>query len=107
MKSVRLPGLFNDEMRVWPVNAKTPDFLYVDMLFDAIVAIGTTASRRAQVHARGARPRDPTIFWCKSNVTPPDDMARWGDLITFELVRFCSSHVGRWNGCDSNWFRVI
>ena len=45
-------------MSVWPVNAKTPDFLYVDMLFDAIVAIGTTAYRRAQVHARGARPRD-------------------------------------------------
>src|ERR1700722_5779543 len=36
MKSVRFHGLFDDEMGVWP-GGKAPNFLYVDMVFDAML----------------------------------------------------------------------
>jgi len=41
MKSVRFHGLFNDEMGVWPPGSKQPNFLHVDMVFDAMLDRGT------------------------------------------------------------------
>ena len=40
IKSVHFHGLFNDEMGVYPVGAKQPNFLYVDMVFGAMLARG-------------------------------------------------------------------
>src|ERR1700677_4250340 len=39
IKSVRFHGLFNDEMGVWP-GGKSPNFLYVDAVFDAMLERG-------------------------------------------------------------------
>jgi xylan 1,4-beta-xylosidase len=40
IKSIRFHGLFNDEMGVWPTGAKQPNFLYVDMAYDAMLDRG-------------------------------------------------------------------
>ncbi|HEV2486547.1 MAG TPA: glycosyl hydrolase family 39 [Terracidiphilus sp.] len=100
-KSVRFHGLFNDEMGIWPAGASQPNFLYVDMVFDAMLERGVKPfvelSFMPAALASGAR----TIFWYRGNTTPPKDMAQWGELVgalgKHCVDRYGIQEVGTWN----------
>lgn len=101
MKSVRFHGLFNDEMGVWPSGSKQPNFLYVDMVFDAMLARGikplVELSFMPGALASGTR----TLLWYRGNTTPPKDLSQWGELVerlTKHLVdRYGIHEVSTWN----------
>lgn len=93
IKSVRFHGLFNDEMGVWPSGAKQPNFLYVDMIFDALLDRGirpfVELSFMPTKLASGTR----TLLWYRGNTTPPSDPAVWGELVE-SFGRHCVQRYG-------------
>jgi xylan 1,4-beta-xylosidase len=81
IKSVRFHGLFDDEMGVWPAGAKQPNFLYIDMVFDAMLALGIRPFVELSFMPAALASGDRTIFFYRGNVTPPKQIDRWGELI--------------------------
>jgi xylan 1,4-beta-xylosidase len=93
IRSVRFHGLFNDEMGVWPTGAKQPNFLYVDMVYDAMLDRGlkpfVELSFMPGALASGTR----SLLWYRGNTTPPKDIAQWGELVG-ALAKHCVDRYG-------------
>lgn len=93
MKAVRFHGLFNDEMGTWPGGAKSPNFLYIDTVFDGMIERGlkpfVELSFMPGALASGTR----TAFWYRGNTTPPKDMAQWSELVG-ALASHCVERYG-------------
>jgi xylan 1,4-beta-xylosidase len=93
IRSVRFHGLFNDEMGVWPTGAKQPNFLYVDMVYDAMLDRGlkpfVELSFMPGALASGTR----SLLWYGGNTTPPKDIAQWGELVG-ALAKHCVDRYG-------------
>jgi len=100
IKSVRFHGLFNDEMGVWP-GGKSPNFLYVDMVFDAMLERGVKPFVELSFMPGALASGKKTAFYYHGNVTPPDPMSQWGDLIralgTHCVERYGIEEVSTWN----------
>jgi xylan 1,4-beta-xylosidase len=100
IKSVRFHGLFNDEMGVWP-GGKSPNFLYVDMVFDAMLQRGVKPFVELSFMPGALASGKKTAFFYHGNVTPPDPMSQWGDLIralaTHCVERYGIEEVSTWN----------
>ena len=71
-RSVRFHGLFNDEMGVWPGASPAPNFLYVDMVFDAMLERGSQATRRTKLHAGRAGQREEDSLLLPGKHHPSD-----------------------------------
>jgi xylan 1,4-beta-xylosidase len=93
IKSVRFHGLFDDEMGVWPAGAKQPNFLYVDIVFDAMLALGIKPLVELSFMPAALASGDRTIFFYRGNVTPPKELERWGELIR-EFGHHCVQRYG-------------
>lgn len=93
IKSVRFHGLFNDEMGVWPQGSKQPNFLYVDMVFDAMLERGVKPLVELSFMPAELASGASTIFFYRGNTTPPKDMAKWGELVA-SLGRHCVDRYG-------------
>lgn len=93
IKSVRFHGLFNDEMGIWPGGARQPNFLYVDMVFDAMLERGLKPLVELSFMPGALASGLKTIFWYRGNTTPPKDMAQWGELVG-ALARHCVDRYG-------------
>ena len=106
MKYVRFHAIFHDEVGVYDEDAQGKpvlNFSYVDQIYDGLLANGVRpfvelsfmpkklASNKDALHA----------FWYKQNVSPPQDYAKWDDLIT----QFAKHLVERY-GIDevSQWY---
>ena len=93
IKSIRFHGLFNDEMGVWPAGAKQPNFLYVDMVYDAMLDRGlkpfVELSFMPGALASGTR----SLLWYRGNTTPPKDIGQWGELVG-ALAKHCVDRYG-------------
>jgi xylan 1,4-beta-xylosidase len=92
IKSVRFHGLFDDEMGVWP-GGKSPNFLYVDMVFDAMLGRGVKPFVELSFMPGALASGKKTAFFYHGNITPPDPMARWGELIS-AFVSHCVERYG-------------
>jgi len=93
IKSVRFHGLFNDEMGVCPTNIKRINFLYVDTVFDAMLARGIKPFVELSFMPGGLASGKNTAFWYRGNVTPPNSFAEWGELIG-ALAKHCVDRYG-------------
>ncbi|MGO9936641.1 MAG: GH39 family glycosyl hydrolase [Terracidiphilus sp.] len=93
IKSVRFHGLFNDEMGVWPGGTKQPNFLYVDMVFDAMMERGVRPFVELSFMPGGLASGRSTAFFYKGNTTPPTDMTTWAELIR-SLGEHCVTRYG-------------
>ena len=93
IKSVRFHGLFDDEMGVWPAGAKQPNFLYVDMVFDAMLAIGVKPLVELGFMPGALASGDRTIFFYRGNVTPPREPSQWAQLVG-ALAHHCIDRYG-------------
>lgn len=82
IKRVRFHGLFDDEMGVWPLGAKSPNFLYIDMVFDAIVERGVKPFVELGFMPGKLASGKSTVFFYKGNITPPSEVPQWTELIT-------------------------
>ena len=93
VKSVRFHRLFNDEMGVWPVGAKDPNFLYVDTVFGAMMERGVKPFVELSFMPAGLAKGSSTIFFYRGNTSPPKKMAKWGELVG-ALAKHCVSRYG-------------
>jgi xylan 1,4-beta-xylosidase len=92
-KSVRFHGLLNDEMGVLPPGATKPNFLYVDMVFDAMLDLAVKPFVELSFMPAGLASGSRTIFFYRGNTTPPKEMARWGELVG-ALGKHCVDRYG-------------
>ena len=101
IKYVRFHGLFNDEMGVWPSGAKQPNFLYVDMVFDAILERGLKPFVELSFMPAALASGSSTIFFYRGNTTPPKEMAKWAELVgalgKHCIERYGIQEVSNWN----------
>jgi xylan 1,4-beta-xylosidase len=101
MKSVRFHGLFNDEMGVWPSGSKQPNFLYVDMVYDAMLARGVKPLVELSFMPAALASGTRTMLWYRGNTTPPKDPSQWAELVgqlAKHLVdRYGIQEVSSWN----------
>ena len=105
MQYVRFHAIFHDEVGVYDEDAQGKpvyNFSYVDQIYDGLLQDGVRpfvelsfmpkklASNKDALHA----------FWYKQNVSPPNDYAKWDELITQftkHLVdRYGINEVAQW-----------
>jgi xylan 1,4-beta-xylosidase len=101
MKSVRFHGLFDDEMGVWPAGAHHPNFLYIDMVFDAMLERGVRPYVELSFMPGALASGTRSIFWYHGNVTPPKEIKDWSELVG-AFARHCVDRYGleearQWN----------
>lgn len=100
-KSVRFHGLFNDEMGVWPTGARQPNFLYVDMVFDAMLERGVKPFVELSFMPAELASGTRTLLFYRGNTTAPKDMAQWGELVgalgKHCVERYGIQEVSTWN----------
>jgi len=101
IKSIRFHGLFNDEMGVWPMGGKQPNFLYVDMVFDAMLERGVKPYVELSFMPAALASGTKTLLFYRGNTTPPSDFAKWGELVgalgKHCVERYGIQEVGSWN----------
>lgn len=99
-KSVRFHGLFDDEMGVWASGAK-PNFLYIDMVFDAMLERGVRPFVELSFMPAKLASGHNTAFFYRGNTTPPNDIAKWGELIRdfgeHCVMRYGIGEVSKWS----------
>ena len=71
-RSVRFHGLFNDEMGVWPGASPAPNFLYVDMVFDAMLERGVKPLVELSFMPGGLASAKKTVFFYQGKHHPSD-----------------------------------
>jgi xylan 1,4-beta-xylosidase len=102
-KSVRFHGLFDDEMglcrRIGP-NGPELNFLYIDQIFDAMLAMGVRPFVELSFMPLPLASNNNTIFWYRGNTSPPRDMALWVQVIEglarHLLARYGAAEVTGW-----------
>lgn len=95
-KYVRFHALLHDEMGVYNEDrngAPVYNFQYIDQLYDAILNTGMKPFVEVGFMPERLASGDRTIFWWKGNVTPPNDYAKWGNLIN-ALTRHWTDRYG-------------
>lgn len=80
IKMVRFHGLFSEEMGVWP-SGKAPNFLYVDAVLDGILGRGIKPFVELSFMPTALASGIKSAFFYHGNITPPKDLAKWGELI--------------------------
>ncbi|MGJ8640098.1 MAG: GH39 family glycosyl hydrolase [Opitutaceae bacterium] len=82
---VRFHGLFHDDMFVYrenPDGSITYNFQYIDEVFDRLLDRGVKPFIELGFTPKDLASTEKTVFWWKSNVSPPKDYQKWANLIT-------------------------
>lgn len=121
---LRCHGLLHDELGVYheDANGKSSyNFQYIDMVYDYLLSIGvrpfvevgfmpdalaTIPTEKAGADGMADDPAHPgqkrrvSVFWWRSNVTPPKDWGKWDGLITALVqhwtTRYGADEVKKW-----------
>lgn len=81
---LRFHGLFAEDMGVYKETTDGKpiyNFQYIDMLYDELLQIGIRPFVELSFMPDALASGTQTVFWWKSNVTPPTDYSKWGNLI--------------------------
>lgn len=103
-KYVRFHGLFHDDMFVYlrdkDTGAETFNFQYIDDLFDRLLDIGIKPFVEFGFCPSALAAKTDTVFWWKANGAPPNDYAKWTELISRTvkhwLARYGAEEVRQW-----------
>ncbi|MEV0162030.1 GH39 family glycosyl hydrolase [Nonomuraea fuscirosea] len=109
---LRFHGVFHDDMFVYrdgygggfgpdsPLPSPVYTFSYVDKVFDFLVDLGVRPFVELGFMPRGLATRTETVFWWGAHCSPPNDMARWVELVTRTVEhwidRYGLDEVRRW-----------
>ena len=101
IKAVRFHGVFNDEMGVCPGPTDRTNFLYIDMVYDSILALGMKPFVELSFMPGCLASGKTTVLWYKANTSPPTDFASWGKLVQIFaqhlIERYGIDEVRQWN----------
>ncbi|WP_439381239.1 GH39 family glycosyl hydrolase [Amycolatopsis lexingtonensis] len=93
-RHLRFHGVFHDDMFVYrgsyghgfdrntPLPEPVYTFSYVDKVFDFILATGARPFVELGFMPRELATVTETVFWWGAHCSPPNDMARWVELVT-------------------------
>ncbi|MGY4645940.1 GH39 family glycosyl hydrolase [Cellulomonas sp. URHB0016] len=91
---VRFHGVFHDDMFVYrvsdgggfgppqPLAEPLYTYSYVDKVFDAVLAAGARPFVELGFMPSELATQTGTVFWWKAHASPPQDMARWVELVS-------------------------
>lgn len=93
---LRFHGLFHEDMAVYSEKEGKPvyNFQYVDLAYDSIMDTGMKPFVELGFMPVQLASGTQTVFWWKSNVTPPKDYEKWGSLVR-ELTAHMEQRYGR------------
>lgn len=102
-RSVRFHGLLDDDMglcrRIGPDGPEL-NFLYIDQIFDAMLAIGVRPFVELSFMPLPLASSQNSIFWYKGNTSPPNSLDNWVKLIDglarHLLARYGAAEVTGW-----------
>jgi len=102
-RSVRFHGLLDDDMglcRGIGPDGPILNFLYIDQIFDAMLAIGVRPFVELSFMPLPLASSGNSIFWYKGNTSPPNSMDHWSQLIAglarHLLDRYGAAEVTQW-----------
>jgi xylan 1,4-beta-xylosidase len=80
---VRFHGLFHDDMFVYKEvdGVAVYNFQYIDILFDRLLETGIRPFVELGFCPADIASETGTVFWWKGNGSPPNDFAKWGELV--------------------------
>ncbi|GAA4984418.1 xylan 1,4-beta-xylosidase [Nonomuraea thailandensis] len=109
---LRFHGVFHDDMFVYrdgygggfgpdtPLPSPVYTFSYVDKVFDFLLDLGVRPFVELGFMPRALATRTETVFWWGAHCSPPNDMARWVELVTRTVEhwidRYGSDEVRQW-----------
>ena len=100
---LRFHGLFSDDMAVCTLDRLGNvlyNWQYVDLVFDAMLERGIRPLVELGFMPDCLKSGDATVFWWKGNVTLPEDMARWKELVAaftrHVTARYGAQEVRTW-----------
>jgi len=115
-KYLRFHGLLQDDLGVYRENGEgNPiySWQYVDEVYDFIVDNGLRPFVVFDFMPESLASNKSTIYWEKSNISPPKDYKKWGNLI-HEVVKHFTERYGKeevgkwffevWNEPDQHFF---
>lgn len=93
---VRFHGLFHDDMFMYHFDKQGKpvyNFQYLDDLFDRMLENGARPFVELSFVPADLASGTNTSMWWKAHTTPPNDIAKWNDLID-HFVRHCMNRYG-------------
>ncbi|MGC5772422.1 GH39 family glycosyl hydrolase [Paenibacillus pabuli] len=92
---LRFHGLLHDDMHVYKIvdGQEVFNFQYVDALFDAMLDQGIRPFVEFGFMPIDLASTERTQFWWKGNISPPNDYAKWANLIS-KLVEHWTQRYG-------------
>lgn len=98
-RSTRAHGIFHDDMglvRPYTDQGRSSmryNFSYVDLVIDTWLQAGIAPFLELGFMPQALASGNQTVFWWKGNVTPPQDLREWGDLVR-ALLRHLVARYG-------------
>ena len=127
-KYIRMHGLLDDDMGVYKTGRNGQpeyNYQYIDVLYDYLLSIGMKPFVELSFMPSALASGDKTIFWYRGNVTPPNDYAKWAELIRHLVLHFTQRygadevktwyfevwnepnlHNGFWTGSQADYFKL-
>lgn len=93
---IRFHGLFHDDMMVYREDkAGRPvyNWQYIDLLFDALLAIGIRPFVELGFCPRALASKTATVFWWNAHGAPPKSLRKWRALVD-QFIRHCIARYG-------------
>lgn len=94
---IRFHGIFSDEMMVCNIGENGQviyNWTYVDELFDFFKEVNIRPFIELGFMPSEIRKSDETVFWWKGNISEPQNINLWTDLVK-ELIKHCINRYGQ------------
>lgn len=110
---IRFHGIFHDDMFVYrgsygggfgpdtPLASPVYTFSYVNKVFDFLIDLGVRPFVEFGFMPRDLATETETLFWWGAHCSPPNDMARWAELVT----RTVEHWIGRYGLAEVRQWR--
>lgn len=88
---IRFHGIFSDDMMIYQTSLNgevSYNWTYVDSLIDKLLENGIRPFVELGFMPSDLKSTNQTVFWWRANISPPNDIEKWQDLVT-AFIRHC------------------
>ena len=104
IEHLRFHGIFNDELHVVRRDAEGGfiyTWNYIDSIFDFLTGLGIRPLADLTFMPAALKSGEKTIFWYQGNVSPPQSLNEWGELV-YHFAAHCIDRYGAEEVCQ--WY---